>query len=314
LIFPGVAFITTVVMVIVWFERKFLARVMLRIGPLHVGRYAGWLQIIADFLKLLAKERVVPDKADKAFYVAMPILAVFIAGLGFAVIPFSERWVIFDFPLSLLFVFATLALFPIIILMTGWSSNNKYSFIGGLREAFQYLAYEIPIMLSLLGVVMLSQSFNLIEIAQAQSGMWFVLLQPLGFLIFFIAALAELGRAPFDIPEAEQEIVIGPFVEYTGINFGLFQMAMYLRFYLMALLMTVLFFGGWSGPFLHPVAWTLIKSGLIVVFIILVRAAFPRVRLDQLLRIGWRWLMPLAVINILATVAIIYWLGPIRLV
>ncbi|HYB92687.1 MAG TPA: complex I subunit 1 family protein, partial [archaeon] len=241
LIFPGLVFIMAILMFAIWFERKMWARVHLRIGPLHVGKYAGILQPIADFLKFAGKETIIPKEADKLFFQITPILAVLVAGLSLAVIPFSENWIVFNFNLSLLFVLAVYSLFPIIILLTGWASNNKYSFIGALRAVFQLLAYWVPLSLSMLGVVMIAQSLSLVSIVNAQSKFWFILLQPLGFLVCFIAVLAESERTPFDIPEAEGEIIWGWMTEYTGINFGLLMVANYLRLYIGTLILTTLF-------------------------------------------------------------------------
>jgi len=306
LIFPGLAFISTILMFATWFERKMWARVHLRIGPLHVGKYAGSLQLIADFIKFLGKETIIPSKADKLFFRITPIIAVLVAGLSMAVIPFSENWIVFKFDLSLLFVLAVYSLFPIIILLTGWASNNKYSFIGALRAVFQLLAYWVPLSLSMLGVVMISHSLDLVSIVNAQSKFWFILVQPLGFLVCFISALAESERTPFDIPEAEGEIIWGWMTEYTGINFGLFMVANYLRLYISSLIVTTLFLGGWLGPgFLPPIAWTIIKSLIVLTAIIIVKTSFPRVRMDQLLRIGWRILIPLAILNVAYTLVLI---------
>ena len=299
-ILPAVLFMVGFPLLGVWYERKLLARVMLRIGPLHVGKYAGWLQLIADFLKLEAKEIIIPTNANKVIFVAAPIVATVVAALPLAVIPFDNNWVVFSLDQNLLFVFAMASLIPIIILLAGWASNNKYSFIGGLRIVFQMLAYEIPLVLSVLGVVILAQSFDLIKICNAQSKIWFGLLQPLGLLVFYISSIAEVERMPFDLPTAEQELVIGWQTEYSGIPFGLFMMANYISFGIHSLLLSIIFLGGWLGPsFLPPMAWLLLKTAIVATLTMMFRGTYPRVRLDQLLRLGWRILIPLALINVL---------------
>lgn len=299
---PALLFMLGFPLIGVWYERKLLARVMLRIGPLHVGKYAGWLQLIADFIKLTAKEIIIPTKANKVIFIAAPIVATIVAAIPLAVIPFDDTWVVFRFDLNLLFVLAMATLIPIVILLTGWASNNKYSFIGGLRIVFQMLAYEIPLVLSVLGVVILTQSFDLVKICNAQSNIWFGLLQPLGLLVFYISSIAEVERMPFDIPTAEQELVIGWQTEYSGIPFGLFMMANYIIFGVHSLLISIIFLGGWLGPsFLPPMAWLLLKTAIVATLTMMLRGTYPRVRLDQLLRFGWRILIPLALINILLT-------------
>jgi NADH-quinone oxidoreductase subunit H len=190
-------------------------------------------------------------------------------------------------------------------LLTGWSSNNKYTFIGGIRGALQMFAYEVPLDLSIIGVLVITRSLDLIQIAEAQSQVWFILIQPLGFIVFFISLLAELERIPFDIPSAESEISWGYFTEYTGIGYGLFMLVKWLHMYVGALLLTVLFLGGWNGPpFLPPFVWTIIKSVIVVFIMILIKCSFPRVRIDQVLRIGWKFLIPLAILNIFLTVVV----------
>lgn len=299
-ILPAVLFMVGFPLLGVWYERKLLARVMLRIGPLHTGKYAGWLQLIADFIKLAAKEIIIPTNANKVIFVAAPIVATVVAAIPLAVIPFDNNWVVFSFDLNLLFVFAMASLIPIIILLAGWASNNKYSFIGGLRIVFQMLAYEIPLVLSVLGAVILAQSFDLIKICNAQSKIWFGLLQPLGLLVFYISSIAEVERMPFDLPTAEQELVIGWQTEYSGIPFGLFMMANYISFGVHSLLLVIIFLGGWLGPsFLPPMAWLLLKTFIVATLTMMFRGTYPRVRLDQLLRLSWRILIPLALINVL---------------
>lgn len=305
LVIPGAIFVSAYVLLAVWGERKLLARVMLRIGPLHVGKYAGSLQVVADFIKLLVKERITPLKAHKALFVSMPVFGAALFMFPLAVIPFTESWVVFKHGLSLFFVLAAISLGPMVALLAGWAANSKYSFIGGLREAFQMIAYEVPLVLSVVGVVMLAGSLDLVEIVNAQSGYWFILLQPLGFILFFLSGLAEATRTPFDIPEAEQEIVAGWMTEYSGMNYGLCHFMLYERLLIFSLLVTELFLGGWHGPFLPPLAWLLIKVGLVSALVMVIRGAYPRFRMDQLLRIGWRVLVALAILNILITMVLL---------
>lgn len=301
MILPGAAFVSVFAIVAVWGERKLLARVMLRIGPLHVGRYAGCLQVIADFLKLILKEVIVPKNVHRALFVSMPVLFSAIAMFPLVMIPFSEDWIVFSHSLSLLFVLAVLSLAPLTVLLAGWASSNKYSFIGGLREGFQMIAYEVPLILSAVGVAVMARSLDIVEIVKAQSSYWFIVLQPLGFIVFFLAGLAQITRTPFDIPEAEQEIVIGWMTEYSGIFYGICFMAMYEMFLVYSLLVAELYLGGWHGPFLPPMAWLLIKMGLVCLLAILIRGGYPRLRMDQLIRMGWKILTPLAIANLVMT-------------
>lgn len=299
-VLPGFTFIFMSVMLAVWFERKFLARMMLRVGPSYVGRYAGALQIPADFMKLLSKEIIIPRKADKFFFAFAPIIFATIPALGLAVIPFAENWFIYETDYSLLFVLMTIALMVPTVLLIGYASNNKYSFIGSLRGAIQYLGYEVPLILSAISIVALARSLDLIEITKAQSLYWFIPLQPIGAIVFFVSMLAEMERLPFDLPEAPQEIVIGYLTEYGGVYYAMLMYGAYVRFLVCSLLFTILFLGGWQGlVIIHPIGTFLFKVSLVVTFIMLLRGSLPRTRIDQLLRIGWRILTPLALLSIL---------------
>jgi NADH-quinone oxidoreductase subunit H len=319
LIFPGLAYIGVFVIVIIWFERKFLARIHLRIGPLHVGPISGLFQPIADFIKLLGKEVIVPDNAHKTLYNLAPIAAVTVSCMSIAFIPFGwiapgKNWVIYETPLNLLIILVLFTIRPFIIIGAGWASNCKYSTIGALRAAFQLLAYEVPIIISIASVVMLSGSFNLIDIVNSQSKIWFAVLQPLGLAVLFIAMMAELGRRPFDLPLAEQEIVYGWVTEYTGIQFVCFMMAEYVDLCVVSLLIALLYLGGWLGlGFLPPVAWLILKSVIVCVVIIMGRGTWPRVRIDQLLDVGWTILIPLALAQVFITMLLMLaapWLLP----
>ncbi len=306
-VFPGLLFIAIFVILLIWFERKFLARIHNRIGPLHVGPIMGLFQPIADFLKISQKEIIVPDKSNKFIFNMAPIAVVTISALSIAFIPFGpapsvtaiKNWVIYYTPLSLLLILVFLTVRPFLALGAGWSSNSKYPTIGGLRVAFQWLAYEVPLLIAIAGVVMLAGSFDLIQIVQSQSKVWFILIQPIGFLVFFVSMMAELGRRPFDLPHAEQEIVFGYATEYTGIQFMCFMLAEYIDLVVGGLLVTLLFLGGWLGPaFLPPFAWFLLKAYLVIVVMMMGRAVYPRFRMDQLLRLGWTILIPLALVQI----------------
>lgn len=306
-VFPGLLFIALFVIVLIWFERKFLARMHLRIGPLHVGPIMGLFQPIADFLKIAQKEIIVPDGANKFVYNMAPIVIVTISSLSVAFIPFGpapsitpiKNWMIYYTPLSLLLILVFMTVRPFVMLGAGWSSNSKYSTIGGLRVAFQWLAYEVPLLIAIAGVVMLAGSFDLIQIVQSQSKLWYILIQPIGFLVFFVSMMAELGRRPFDLPHAEQEIVFGFATEYSGIQFMCFMLAEYIDLIVGAMLVTLLFLGGWLGPaFLPGFVWFLLKTYLVIVIMMMGRGVYPRFRIDQLLKLGWTVLIPLALAQI----------------
>ncbi|MCP8310359.1 MAG: NADH-quinone oxidoreductase subunit NuoH [Candidatus Methylarchaceae archaeon HK02M1] len=328
LIFPGTLFSLLFSIIVIWFERKFLARMHLRIGPLHVGPFnrLGLFQPIADFLKLVQKEIITPSKANNFLYRLMPMLAAFLSALSIAFIPYAldpsgGYWVIFYTPLSLLVILVILTAKPFIMVGAGWAANNKYCTIGALRAAFQLLAYEIPIVLSLVGIVIVARSFDLAKIVEAQSSVWLIILQPIGFIVILIGMMAELLRRPFDIPLAEQEVVFGWPTEYTGVQFALVMVSEYFDLCVTASLITILFLGGWSGPaipLLHDISpmlsgifWFLLKMAVITVIIIMGRGVFPRLRIDQLLESGWTILIPFAIIQILITLATAQWWLPL---
>ena len=301
--FPGFTFAALVATFIILYERKLMAKVQLRVGPLYAGRFEGFLQPIADLFKLLGKELVVPEKADKMFFWAAPILSIGLAASLLAVIPLSPTIYIARSEFSLLIPFAILGFSPLVVLIAAWASSNKFAFIGGLRALHQLAAYEIPMLLSILGIVILTGSFDLMKIVEAQKDIWFIFPQFLAAIIFYITILSELERIPFDLPEAETEIVSGWLTEYTGMHFGLLQLGVYMKFYALALLFTLLFLGGWNGPaFLPPIVWLLGKLFFVITIIIFPRAVLPRLRMDQLIRIGWAWLIALSFINIFIAV------------
>lgn len=292
-----------------WVERKVIGHIQVRLGPMRVG-FHGLLQPIADGIKLMFKEDIVPQAADRTIYLLAPTLALVPAFISFAVIPFGDQMrlfghtvdlVITDVNVGLLYLFGVASLGVYGIVLGGWASNNKYALLGGLRSAAQMISYELSLGLSVVGVVMLSRSLSLVEIVKAQSTVWFVVLQPIGFFIFLICAIAETNRAPFDLPEAETELVAGFHVEYSSMKFAMYFVAEYANMITVAALATTLFLGGWRGPFLPPVVWFLAKLYLIIFLFIWLRATLPRFRYDQLMRFGWKVLLPVALANIMIT-------------
>jgi NADH-quinone oxidoreductase subunit H len=292
-----------------WLERKILSDIQVRLGPMRVGPH-GLLQPIADGLKLLFKEEIVPRAADRTLYLLAPVLALIPAFISFAVIPFGDRirlfgqsidLVIADVNIGLLYVFGVASLGIYGIVLGGWASNNKYALLGGLRASAQMISYELSLSLSVVGVVMLSQSLSLVQIVDAQARVWFIVLQPIGFLIFLICAVAEINRAPFDLPEAETELVAGFHVEYSSMKFAMYFMAEYANMITVSAMATTLFLGGWRGPWLPPVVWFLIKLYLFIFLFIWLRGTLPRFRYDQLMRFGWKVLLPIALVNIMVT-------------
>jgi len=306
LIFPGFIHLTLVVVFLTWYERKLLARIQLRIGPLYAGGPGGILQPIADGVKLIFKEVMIPYKADKPLFLGIPLLLVIIAAVPFAVIPFGQNWVISNLDVGLVFVFAMTSLFPSMILIFAWASNSKYPFLGGLRSLFQQVAYEIPMWISALSVVLLAGSLNLVDIVTAQEKMWFAVPAFLSFIVFFVSVMAELERLPFDLPEAEPELVAGWYTESSGALFMLIFMGIYMKVYLMASLVTALFLGGWWGPaFLPQPIWFIIKTLIVATFIIVPRGVYPRIRVDLLIKAGWTRLLIIALANVFITVLLI---------
>jgi len=282
------------------FERRLLAGFQDRYGPNRVGKF-GLLQPIADAIKLFMKEDWVPPFADRYVFVIAPSIVVVTVLLVFGTIPFTSRIAIADFNVGLLFFLAMASLGVYSIVLSGWASNSKYSLVGGLRAAAQMISYEIPMALSVVGVVMLAGSLRLGDIVEAQRSLWFCVVQPVGLVIFLIATIAEARRIPFDLPEADSEIVAGYHTEYSSMKFGLFFLGEYLDVALVACMTTVLFLGGWKGPWLPELLWFAIKTGAIVFLFIWVRSVLPRFRFDQLMDFGWKVLLPLSLLNILVT-------------
>ena len=299
----GVVIITAALLITV--ERRLLGFWQERLGPNRVGWF-GSLQVVADMIKIFTKEDWIPPFADRFSFVVAPGIIMSVVLLSFAVIPFAPNLGVIDSNIGILFVLAMASLGAYSVMLGGLSSDNKYALLGSLRAAAQMISYEVFMGISLLGVVALTGSFNLREIVETQSDGWYIVPQFIGFVIFLIAGVAESHRLPFDIPEAEQEICAGYHTEYSGMKFGMFFVAEYIGLVLISSLITVLFFGGWLGPaFLPPIVWFAVKAFGFIAFFILMRAAVPRPRYDQLMTYGWLFLLPLSLINLLVTGAII---------
>lgn len=287
-------------------ERKVIGYMQLRYGPNRVGGPLGLLQTVADVLKLLLKEDTIPKKADRPLFIIAPVIAFVPAFMLLAVIPFTDRFHFADLGVGLLYYLAVTGITTLGVITGGWASNNKYALLGGMRAVAQMISYEIPLVMSVIGVVLLTGSLNLITIVEAQSSMWFIVMQPLAFAIFLIAAVAELNRVPFDLAEAESELVAGYHVEYSGFRWAFFMLAEYVFLFAMASLITVLFLGGWLPPFsflnfIPGIIWFSLKFSSIVFFMIWLRATLPRMRADHLMEFAWKVLLPLALVNIFLT-------------
>ncbi|NWK08227.1 NADH-quinone oxidoreductase subunit NuoH [Marine Group I thaumarchaeote] len=342
--FPGFGFAALLAASVIFVERKMMAKLQLRVGPFYCGKVEGILQLMGDGLKLISKEIIIPAKADKPIFWAAPVLFVATAAAFVALIPVAPGWVVADIDLGLLAFFAVIGFFPIITILSAWSANSKYPFIGGIRALFQMVSFEIPLILSLLGVVMLTGTLNLSEITESQSNFPWIVFLPIGAIVFFITMLAELERIPFDLPEAESEIVAGWLTELSGMLYGLVQLGSYLKLYAFAALFVVLFLGGWNGPMIVPAfpeqiitegiemgpitltvdglesllsntitqemlngtLWFVLKTAGVIFFIILPRGVFPRVRVDILLDLGWSKLIGLCFINIFIALGLLY--------
>ena len=337
--FPGFGFAALLAAGTIFVERKLLAKLQLRVGPFYCGKVEGILQLMADGLKLISKEIIIPAKADKPIFWAAPVLFVATAAAFVSLIPVAPGWVIADLDVGLLAVFAIIGFFPIITVLSAWSANSKFPFIGGIRALHQMVSFEIPLILSLLGAVILTGTLNLSEIVESQSNYWFIAFLPIGAIVFFISMLAELERIPFDLPEAESEIVAGWLTEFSGMIYGLVQLGSYLKLYAFAALFVVLFLGGWQGPMVVPpfpaeiithgieagpitvqvpglpittqemlngTLWFTLKTVAVIFFILIPRGVFPRIRIDMLLSIGWNKLIALAFINIFIALGLLY--------
>ncbi len=298
---------------LVWVERKFLARLQIRYGPNRAGKF-GLLQPIADSIKMLIKEDIVPAAADRFIFLLAPAVVATTALMMFAVVPFGSHLtlgdrqiplVITDLNVGLLYIFALSSLGVYGVAMGGWASNSKYSLLGGIRGAAQMISYELALGLSLVPIIMLADSFSIVDIVNAQAQYPFIIVQPFAFVIFMISAMAESKRIPFDMPEAENELGAGYHTEYSGIRFGLFFLGEYVHLQVLGALVAVLFLGGWRGPILPPPVWLFIKMILVALVMIWVRGTLPRLRYDQLMALGWKVLIPLSLINIMVTGAIL---------
>jgi NADH-quinone oxidoreductase subunit H len=312
LLLLGVALVGTLPLLLaiplIWIERKFAARIQDRLGPNRVGP-AGLIQPIADALKLITKEDITPAGADKVVYNIAPLLSVASVVLIWANIPFTPNLIGVDLEIGILYIISVASLGTLAIVMAGWSSNNKYALLGAFRVVAQLVSYEVPLVLSLLVPVLLASSLGMQDLVYAQRGMWFVFMAPLSALIFFISAQAETGRAPFDLIEAESELVAGFNIEYSGMKFGLFFVGEFVHVFTNAILMTHLFFGGYWGFGVSPeggpltailsIIYLLLKTAIFYLFSLLLRNSVPRIRIDQLMYFNWKFLVPISIINVL---------------
>jgi NADH-quinone oxidoreductase subunit H len=289
---------------LIWLERRLLALWQDRYGPNRVGPF-GLLQVPADMIKVLFKQDWIPPFADKPVFVMAPAIIIVTVLMGFAVVPFADGIMVANLNVGLLFVLAFSSLGVYSIALAGWSSDNKYALLGGLRGVAQMLSYEVFMGLALMGVVMLAGSFNLSRIVEAQTRIWFVIPQFIGFIIFVIAGVAETHRLPFDLPEAESELVAGYHTEYSSLKFGMFFVGEYLGITLISAFIATLFFGGWKGPFLPGIVWFFLKTFAFICFFVLLRASLARPRYDQLMSAAWKVLLPLALLNLVVTGAIL---------
>lgn len=300
------SFTLMIPLAIIWMERKVAGFIQSRIGPLHVGPQ-GTLQTVADALKLLLKEDILPAGADKRLFYLAPYIAFVSTVLAFMVLPFAPGWVALDMNVAVLFIIGVTLFNVVSILMAGWASNNKYSLLGGLRAVAQLLSYEIPMVLAVLAVVFYTGTLNLTEIVEHQVKHGWNFWHPplmIASLIYFICALAEVNRTPFDLPEAESELVSGFNTEYSGMRFAFFFAAEFANNFFIAAFAAALFFGGWDGPLLPPIVWTFIKVFVLIFIQMWIRWTPPRLRIDQLLRFAWQFLVPVSLANLLFAIAL----------
>ena len=298
-----------IVLSLTWLERKALGRLQLRLGPTRTGPM-GLLQPLADAVKLILKEDIVPTASDKAIFWIAPVIVVISAFMIWVTIPGSQGLVLRNLELGLFYIIAFAVVGILGLVLAGWGSANKYGVLGGLRSAAQLISYEIPVILVVVAVAMLAQSLDLTVIVNAQSKLPYIVLMPLGIVVFFIAGLAEVGRTPFDIYHAESEVVGGPFVEYSGAHWAVFFLAEYINTFAIAALTTLLFLGGWLGPFLPGIVWFLIKVYAVILVIFWIRGTFPRLRMDQLMAFAWKTMVPLSFYLIVVTAIYLYFEWP----
>lgn len=314
IVLPGLLWVIVYAVIAVWFERKFLARAMLRVGPYYCGGRSGWLQLIADFIKLFFKEMIIPRDVNTFFFLLMPVLLPSVPALAVILIPFASDWVLWNVgSLSMPMFFAIAGIAPLIPIFAGWASNNKYTFIGAWRVAYMYISAEIPMVICAASVAIMVGSFDLVVIARAQEKMWFFIPQFIGFVIFFLGVMIESERTPFDMPGAETELVLGWRTEYSGVLYGFVMFTEYVMLQAWALMFLTLYMGGFNGPVLFGattashIFWLVIKFVLLVTLVILLRVVFPRLRMDQMLKLGWKYLTPLAILNLIITLALKLW-------
>ena len=293
---------------IIWVERRVLGLFQERYGPNRAGPF-GVLQVVADMLKIFTKENWIAPFADKALFVIAPAIIMICTLASFAIIPIAPAILVSDLDIGLLYFLAMSSFAVYSVALAGWASNSKYSLLGSIRAVGQMVSYEVFMGLSLMGVVLMAGSFSMRDIVEAQRGLWFVVPQFVGFVVFFIAGLAETRRIPFDLPEAESELVAGYHTEYSGFKFAMFYIGEYVGITLISMMVVTLFFGGWQGPVLPPLAWFLLKTLAFIGLFILVRAALPRPRYDQLLSFGWKLMLPLALLNLAVTGGIVLAVG-----
>ncbi|MCU0573361.1 MAG: NADH-quinone oxidoreductase subunit NuoH [Syntrophobacteraceae bacterium] len=294
---------------LVWLERKVAGHIQLRPGPKEVGPF-GILQTIVDGIKLVGKELISPAATDRKLFPIAPVLVFMPVLVGFLVLPFSPELIIRDMNVGVLLIFAFSTFSVLAILAGGWASNNKYALLGAVRSVAQNVAYEIPLLLAVMSVVLMVNSLQFSQIVEAQSRVWFIFLQPVAGIIFLICATAETNRAPFDIPEAESELVAGFHTEYSGMRFGLFFLAEYTNMFIVCAVATSLFFGGWNGPFgfslgIPGIIWFLLKTYVLIFVIMWVRWTFPRLRFDQLMNFSWKVMIPISLVNLMATAIVL---------
>jgi NADH-quinone oxidoreductase subunit H len=298
--------VLALVMGFIWIERRGMGRIQARLGPNRTGPF-GLLQPVADAVKVLLKEDIVPAASDKVIHLLAPIVAFAPVLLVFAVIPFQDGAQMADLSVGILYVFAVGSISTLGVFMAGWGSNNKYSLLGAMRMIAAVVSYEMPLVLAVVGVVIISGSLSLNDIVRAQS-VPFILLQPLGFILFFIAGCAEINRSPFDLMEADSELVAGFHTEYSGMKFALFYLVEYAEALAISAVISTLFLSGWKGPLLPPWLWLIIKVLGVFFFMVWTRGTFPRVRIDQLMALAWKFLLPLALLNLLITgIEVLVW-------
>jgi NADH-quinone oxidoreductase subunit H len=305
------AFVVVLVIVFIWVERRLLGRFQIRLGPNRLGP-EGIFQPIATAVKILIKEDIVPAKADKIIHWLAPLVVFVPVLMIFAVVPLGQRAILADLNVGIVYIVAVSSISAVGIYMAGWASDNKYSLIAAFRTVGQMVSYELPVVLSIVGVVLMAGSLSMTQIVESQS-IPYIILQPLGFVIFFLGTLAEMNRSPFDLLEADSEIVAGYHIEYSGMKFAVFYLGEYGHALAYSCIVTTLFLSGWKGPFLPPIIWFLIKVFAVFGVIVWMRATLPRLRVDQLMSFAWKGMLPMAIINLFVIAAEMLWLSEINL-